>query len=294
MKTKHKSQSQQRNKGRSDTVFAYEPFPPHSGHSNEVPRVETSYADTEKAKAQANRAILQLRAAATAGDDWALRCLVELFIEHVDWLEDFTGRNLKLVQSIASKTAVWPVLASLHPHRLGHRRPGTRPGYIEKLCEALQLGSESGISCHRKSRWGIDPKTGKASIATAYAYHVVNTITTNRWLWETFRSHATWYKGQKHIIPDDIPLWVKNCETLKPFSKQTADAWFEVGRSAIMEATNNHPERIPALGKLGKHREFHQLGKGGHDPKERTRNANVQDGIFAAIKQALEVLAPPS
>jgi hypothetical protein len=246
----------------------------------------------------ATHAIQALRADAATGNRQAMDALVGITVELVRWLERLSHRQETFIHSYARRAAEWPMMVSLHPQRVKDIRADLK---------RLELGAESGLAIGK--RWGVS-WDGTWSTATKYALTMVETIEANqRLLAEQERQSKAYpvcrFEWRKRLRT--IPQWVKNCCKLPALSRgSAADAWFEIGWQALLEKTNGHPQDVPELCVLGKHRE----GKYARHYKAavagRVRNAeiltrktsptrtaatDIRQGIKERIYQAMQSLA---
>lgn len=250
-------------------------------------KLPPTYANAEAAQmawidaaCKIEQGFTELQANAAAGNSDALGALVQQLHDAADWLCGFSYRQTELVRQIARRRFQWPVLWVRHPQFEKSQR--------EYLTE-IQLGEEDPY--HSKSKawgkgWG-----GKFSVATIWAMEIQATIEENK----SLMVHATPFASRPEYKPwwDAIPQWAKDCATLRPLSKETAAKWFAIGWQAILEHTNDKPEGVAELQKLGENRKKHSE----HTGQQKRATANTSDvNIRARIKerigQALHSLAP--
>lgn len=119
-------------------------------------------------------------------------------------------------------------------------------------------------------------KSRSGSVPSLFAQRMVDTIEANRDL----------MRGWPNQSPDRYqprPDWVVRCSTLPALSPDSWKQWFEVGWSALLEATKGQPEKDESLNPLGQYR----LGRASHPEK---KSVYIREGIKASLQQAFKEL----
>lgn len=172
-------------------------------------------------------------AAIDRGDDYAITMLVELTKYAVTILETLTEKNPELVRPFARKSAQWPVLANVEP--------GWHVQAQKKLHKALELGEDTLHGRLDKSKaYNLE------NVSRRYARGIVDTLETNRYCAALLPLQAQIVKAEQEkngikVLFNPVPNWVTRATTLEPFSRETAEAWLDVGIEMLKE---QHP-RLP-------------------------------------------------
>jgi hypothetical protein len=173
-------------------------------------------------------------AAIDRGDDYAIAMLVELTKYAVTILEAVTEKNPELVRPFARKSAQWPVLASVEPGWHVHAQ--------KKLRQALELGEDTLHGRLDKSKaYNLE------NVSRRYARGIVDTLETNRSCAALIPLQAKIIaaKQQKEgikVLSKAIPNWVIEAIKLEPFSRETAEAWLDVGIQMLKEQCPRLPK----------------------------------------------------
>jgi len=268
---------------------------------------ESVYPDLVHPTAAANDVVAIVREGVAllrdmAGKDpVAARRLFRLIYDTVRWINFETTRS-GLVERLAPESVSWPVLLNPDPKSFAEAKE-----YVTRL----KVGATSGYSIGPRTRWS-QTKGGKLPVATQCALDIHRILENNR---HQLDLAAAAEKNGGRFDYSQLPQWAKECATLLPLTKATADKWFELGWKAVMEATDGHPEKNQTLRPLGLYREKHYLqnkrrrwkagqrvmGSSISRPDyvnsaanpARTKEDDILDGIKARLRTALKNMAAP-
>lgn len=173
-------------------------------------------------------------AAIERGDDYAITMLVELTKYAVTILEGLTEKNPELVRPFARKSAQWPVLASVEP--------GWHIQAQKKLRKTLELGEET-----LHGRLEVSKAYNLENVSRRYARGIVDTLETNRSCaallpLQTQIIKAKHKKDGTKVWFKPTPAWVTNAIKLEPFSRETTEAWLDVGIEMLKEQCPRLPK----------------------------------------------------
>lgn len=234
-------------------------------------------------------AINQAAVEVSQGSGDAARRLVGFARRSLMYLNMLTLVRQDLFRPIARMSPQWPALISWHPDsRIGTK---AKPRGLGVMLKQLQVGEDCQYNVSSLVRWNINH-----SWATRCANTMVEIVQWNQMVMPHLirveqllkKSPSTEYRMAK------IPEWARRCAKVPRLSKQTVPLYFALGKAALMEATGGHPERVHELRPLGRYRanEFSKRGIGRKGTLSiGTREANIREGIFNIVKQALTSLA---
>jgi hypothetical protein len=225
---------------------------------------------------------------ATKGERDAVEALASITRRAVATLTWLAYHHKDILADTASRASEWPVLYSRHPDDLRQ---------ANDLLKRLAVGTQAD-----KNKAGSRLRWTRRKVATLYAEALLTCIRKNQQQMKALLHPLTMTKPEgsrlyelKRIrasLPASVQKWARQSVKLPAFSKSTVSRYWLVARAALMEATGGHPERVSQLRSLGEYRTKEQRGESrfGAVPAG-TREANIREGIFKAIKQALTSLA---
>lgn len=265
-----------------------QPVPPFN-ELDYVDKVHPGNVESAEYRA-AVRALGRLQTYADGGikGKLAARLLITLAYDLVRSINRSQTAGGCLVRSLAPTISEWPVLASLRPRAMAR---------LKDELERLRVGERSSFRSDKKARWGEsknkDGAHDELPPATRQAIGLVKEIEKMKQqlrLAEAAESH-----GEKNDY-SRLADWELKCRDLPSLTKKTVPQWWPIMKGMLMKATNDHPERDPHLRPLGEHR-VNPYSKRGENRSgkvpEGTREANIREGVFKAIKQAVTSLAQP-
>ena len=236
-----------------------------------------------------------------SASDGSLRSLAALAKYLIEIMDDYPA---ELLRPLTRRQTVWPSLVGLTDLKTERVNPGRKTvpqthGLREKL-EDLELGKKVRL----KSLSLCEPNR--------IARLIIGTMVDNRRLLQKLRkaeqSNPEEFRHRCKLA--EFPEWVAKCRV--PWNMRTRSEWFEIGWEAVLEATDNHPERIPEFRVLGQYRAdkydretekaAKTLAKAGLKPKRpiaselkpdgsKSRDTNIRDGIKTKVRDAFSNLA---
>jgi hypothetical protein len=229
----------------------------------------------------------RLQVMADAGDKPSARALLKLAWELVHWNNYSKTPGGDLVRSLAPLNPLWPTPASLHPEAMRE---------LKAELKRLRVGAESNIRSDETAKHSI-ARDGKPPYATLCARQLVREIEKCQ---HSLRLAEAAEKHGEKIDYSPLEPWELACKDLPRLTKKTVPQWWTPIKALVDKGTKNRPERDPHLRPLGLHR-ANPYAKRGANLKgivpEGTLEANIREGIYKALKQALTSIAqesPPS
>lgn len=173
-------------------------------------------------------------AAIEFGDESATAMLVELTKHAAAILEALAEKRPELIRPFARKSVQWPVLASVEPEW---------PVQTQKqLRRVLELGE---ATLHGR----LDPSKAYnlENVSRRYARGLVDTLEKNRCCAEFFSTVVQVAKAKEKkdgikVLFKAVPAWAVAAAKLEPFSRETAEAWLDVGVEMLKKECPHLPK----------------------------------------------------
>lgn len=199
------------------------PFTRSSEIIAELPRKPGSQfetVDTIMLSSNVLMGLFELSNRAAAGESDAAELLLGITQHGTTELRALLSERPDILKDVVLKCPQFPLMTSLHPENERANR---------EFLKKIKLGEKSEINAHSGSRWD------RNNPATTWANDVL----------ETLRANQRRFK----VLMEEPPTWVAECSQLPPLSKETAGAWWKVGKQALLERFPE-PHKIPELATL--------------------------------------------
>ncbi|MCC6414603.1 MAG: hypothetical protein IT582_01665 [Opitutaceae bacterium] len=204
-------------------------------------------------------ALARLRDHALTGDAAALQEYAFTVTQAVADLAEMARRHPDLVRPWSRAQNTVPVLTG---RNLGHRRE------LDATLAAFAVGEASPYRVNPAGKRARDVSTPANALAGALCAHLAA------------------HRVNLAIMRPPVPAWARLASALPDFSAKTWRKWEAAAWACLLDATNQHPEALPALAALGT--------KGARKDglqSVRTRAANVRAEIHQSLKEAFRGLA---
>ncbi len=212
------------------------------------------------------------REARTGPDEVAERAIADLYqvaVMAARFLETLYPERAEIFKKIAPKHKVFPVVATRNP------RWATK---VKKMLADIELGTKTDEASFTDAAYD-DIETYPAR---AYARAIVDCLRDNQERMCKLKFHQalfTHYRPEHDVQPVEIPGWAQECLTLKDFNRDSALAWFAIGKKMMRAECPDFHTR-PEWGRYAKR--FEGLTKG-----------EIQNRIFDLIESAIKTIAKP-
>lgn len=230
----------------------------------------------------------EIGARASAGDGTAAKYLLNMARKAVGDLTWVAMKHPQLLDTWAAMMNDWPV---------SWPRNKSRQREIEALWKRIGLGKNSTLKWKGKTfdAWG---PSNKIALELQQKVQRHQSYLWNRMFQVSFKpDNAQTLKELKQnaekIATINDPLERKILE-LPTFGQGTLDKWFPVAWEYLLRETGKHPEKVPELLKLGKHRISKARitrWKEKNPDKHFSPNSEVREGIRGELKKSFERMA---
>lgn len=154
---------------------------------------------------------------------------------------EMSADSLRLVQAVASKQPIWPVLYSPLP-----RNKRT----LDKAMKKLGL-AEHNFQKLNGARWAEKSLAGKFAHRIGFTLQKIHFDRALRVCLSGANVMPT-QKWEARLVAQGWPRWIVKLHQLPELTQASAPAWFEVGWEALKEATGGDVASNSELIKLGK------------------------------------------
>ncbi len=173
-------------------------------------------------------------AAIEHGDEYATTMLVELTKYAVTMLETLIEKRPELIRPFARKSVQWPVMAGVEPDWPAQAQ--------KKLRRILEFGEDTF-----HGRLDQSKAYSLENVSRRYARGIVDTLEKNRCCAALFSMQkqiiiAKQKKDGTVVLFKASPPWVADAIKLKPFSRETAEDWLDVGMEMLKEQCRYLPK----------------------------------------------------
>ena len=171
---------------------------------------------------------------ANNGSPCAVAAVCELACQGTSFTELLMKERSELVRGFAEKCVSFPILISKHSDRSG-------TSYIRERLDALNIGDRAAINA---SGFAMRPSRRQPFKAALHE------------MCERLFAVVDGVRKQLHIgLHSELPQWFERATELPALTERTSRSlalnWFEVAWAALCAATDERPEKLPLLRKLG-------------------------------------------
>jgi hypothetical protein len=224
------------------------------GPKQTVPHLDTALLLAE--------GLARLRDFAIAGDAAAMRSLGFVLSQAVADLGEMARRKKpEVVREWSRKQNVMPVLN------------GKNKGHRTQLAADLDAFGVGEATPYRINPPLPNKTFDSSTPANAFAGHLC--------------AHLASYRCfSVGIMQRPVPKWARLALKLQPLSKAVWEKWADAAWACLLDATDSHPEKCPALEPLGA-----KAARKAGLQTPRTRAANVRAEIRQTLREAIRTLA---
>lgn len=209
------------------------------------------------------------------GDKGAITALVNAAVAATRCLKSLTLEKPTIFKTLAKEMIEWPSMVSFHSDWASENAT---------IVSKLELGKHSPWRKKLKISKLAAAKQPFREVIHSYCLKMVEIL-------EVLREYHSFLKETELRRSVDFELanldekFFSDAAKLKPLSFDTADSWFNVGWEMLLYFSDKRPERLPGLGKVGLHRQFHQTNLSG-EPGPGSKRSNIRDGLKSQLRRA--------